>query len=75
MLHNVSLIHDDVQENAVFPRGFDEDNFIMLFQAHELANSHLYQSHSIIHQLPQDLRLSFLQLYRNIQPRLIKDLA
>lgn len=52
-----------------------QDNPIILTQAHELAIYHLCQAQSMIHQLPQKMRLPFLQLYRSIQPRLIKDLA
>lgn len=66
---------DKDQHNFSIFNLFDKDNRIMLTQAHELANNHLCQAQSMIHQLPQEMRLPFLQLYRNIQPRLIKDLA
>jgi geranylgeranyl pyrophosphate synthase len=66
---------DKDQHNFSIFNVFDQDNPFKLTQAHELANSHLCQAQSMIHQLPQDMRLPFLQLYRNIQPRLIKDLA
>ncbi|WP_173236333.1 polyprenyl synthetase family protein [Legionella antarctica] len=66
---------DKDQHNFSIFTVFDQDKPIMLTQAHELANSHLCQAQSMIHHLPQDMRQPFLQLYRNIQPRLIKDLA
>ncbi|CAM2745088.1 polyprenyl synthetase family protein [Legionella worsleiensis] len=54
---------------------FNQDNPILLSQAQELASNHLHQAQAIIHQLPQDIRQPFLQLYHNIQPRLIKDVV
>lgn len=66
---------DKNQRNFSIFKVFDQDNAILLSQAHELASNHLYQAQSMIHQLPQDMRQPFLQLYHNIQPRLIKDLV
>ena len=66
---------DEDQRNFSIFNVFGKVSPIKLTQAHELANSHLCQAQSMIHQIPQDMRLPFLQLYRPIQPRLIKDLA
>jgi geranylgeranyl pyrophosphate synthase len=66
---------DKAQQNFSIFNVFDQDNPILLIQAHQLANTHLCQAQSMIQQLPHSMRLPFLQLYRNIQPRLIKDLA
>lgn len=66
---------DKHQRNFSIFNVFDRDNPILLTQAHELAISHLSQAQSLIDQLTQDLRVPFLQLYRNLQPRLIKDVA
>lgn len=66
---------DKDQHNFSIFNVFDQDKPITLTQAHDLANSHLCQAQSMIDQLPQNIRLPFIQLYRTIQPRLIKDLA
>jgi geranylgeranyl pyrophosphate synthase len=66
---------DKDQRNFSIFNVFDQHKPVLLAQAHELAISHLFQAQSMINQLPQDKRLPFLQLYRNIQPRLIEDVA
>ncbi len=66
---------DKYQRNFSIFNVFDEDEPISLIQAHDLAISHLSQAQSMIYQLHHEMRRPFLQLCRNIKPRLIKDVA